>query len=73
MTAVSLNVSGSVRLIKQAKLYTCTQTHYKHDEDGSMAVCVCSHGSVLLSHLENVVTRIGLHTHKLSCTVLREY
>ena len=35
--AVSLNVSGGVRLIKPAKLSMCTQTHYKHDEDGRTA------------------------------------
>ena len=27
--AVSLNVGGGVRLIKPAKLYICTQTHYR--------------------------------------------
>ena len=47
--AVSLNVSGGVRLIKPAKLYICMQTHYKHDEDGPMALGVCSHGFVPLS------------------------
>ena len=29
--AVSLNVGGGVCLIKSAKLYMFTQTHYKHD------------------------------------------
>ena len=35
--AVSLNVLGGVHLIKPAKLYMCTQTHYKQDEDGRTA------------------------------------
>ena len=60
--AVSLNVGGGVRLIKPAKLYMCTRTHYKHDEDGRTAPGVRGHGSVPLSHSGNV-TRIGLHTH----------
>ena len=63
--AVSPNVGGSVRLIKPAKLYMCTQTHYKHGEDGRTAPGVRGHGSVPLSHSGNVVTRIGLHTHIL--------
>ena len=29
--AVSLNVGDGICLIKPAKLYMCTQTHYKHD------------------------------------------
>ena len=37
--------------------------HYKHNEDRRMAPGVCGNGSVLLSHSENVVTRIGTHTH----------
>ena len=61
--AVSLNVGGGVRLIKPEKLYTCTQTCYKHDEDGRTAPCVCGHGNVPPSHSRNVVTRIGLHVH----------
>ena len=36
---------------------------YKHDEDGRTAPGVCGNGSVPLSHSENVVTRIGTHTH----------
>ena len=28
----------------------CTQTHYKHDEDGHTAPGVCGRGSVPLSH-----------------------
>ena len=42
MIAVSLNVGGDVRLIKPAKLYMCTQTHYKHDEDGRTAPTGCA-------------------------------
>ena len=63
MISVSLNVDGGVRFIKPAKLYMCTQTHYKHDEDGRTAPGVCGNGSVPLSHPGNVVTRIGTHTH----------
>ena len=37
--------------------------HYKHNEDGRTAPCVCGNVSVPLSHLGNVVTRIGIHTH----------
>ena len=62
MIAVSLNVGVGVCLIKPAKLYTCKQTHNKHDEDGRTASGVRGHGSVPLSHSGNVVTRIGLHT-----------
>ena len=60
MIAVSLNVGSGVRHIKPAKLYICTQTHYKHDEDGRMAPGVCGHGSVLLSHsgIENGITQV---------------
>ena len=50
VNAVSLNVSSDIRLIKPAKVYMCTQTHYKHDEDGYTAQGVCGRGSVLLSH-----------------------
>ena len=62
MIAVSLNVNGGVCLIKPAKLYMCTQTHYKHDDDGRTAPGVSGHGSVPVSHSGNVFTRIGLHT-----------
>ena len=62
--AVSLNVGGGVRLIKPPKLYICTQTHYKHDEDGRTAPDVCGHGSIPLSHSG----RIGLHTY-LNCQI----
>ena len=37
--------------------------HYKHNKDGHTAPSVCGSGSVPLSHSENVVTRIGIHTH----------
>ena len=42
---------------------------YKHNEDECTAPGVCSNGSVPLSHSGNVVTRIGIHTHreKLHC------
>ena len=70
MIAVSLNVGGGFCLIKPAKLYMCRQTHYKHDEDGPTLPSMHSHGSVLLSHSGNVVTRIGLHTHKGSHCLL---
>ena len=63
---VSLNVGGGIHLIKPAKLYICTQTHYTHDEDGRTPPDVCSNGIVPLSHSRNVVTRIGLHTY-LNC------
>ena len=62
MIAVSLNVGGGVRFIKPAKLYICTQKHYKHNKDGLMVPGVCGNGSVPLSHSGNVVTRIGIHT-----------
>ena len=65
MIAVSLNVGGGVRLIKPARLYIYTQTHYKHDEDKRTAPDVCGHGSVPLSHSGNVVTRTGLLTNKV--------
>ena len=50
VNAVSQNVGNGVRLIKPAKAYMCTQTHYKHDEDGHTARGMCGRGSVLLSH-----------------------
>ena len=51
VNAVSLNVGSGNRLIKPAKAYMCTQTHYKHDDDGHTAPGVCGKcGSVLLSH-----------------------
>ena len=61
--AVSLNIGGGVLLLKPAKLYMCTQTHYKHDEDGRTAPGLWGHGSVPLSQTGNIVTRIGLNTH----------
>ena len=39
---------------------------YKHNEEGHTAPGVCGSGSVPLSHLGNVVTRIGIHTHTLA-------
>ena len=48
--AVSLNVGSGIRLIKPAKVYMCTQTHYKHNEDGHTAPGVCGLGSTPLSH-----------------------
>ena len=51
VNAVSLNVGSGIRLIKPAKAYMCTQTHYKHDEDGHTALGVCRKcNSVPLSH-----------------------
>ena len=41
--------------------------HYKHNEHGRTAPVVCGNGSVPLSHLGNVVTRIGIHTLFLMC------
>ena len=41
-------------------------SHYEHDKDASTAPGVGGHGSVLLSHSGNVVTRIGLLTHTCS-------
>ena len=38
--------------------------HYKHNKDGRTAPGVCGNGSVPLIHAGNVVTRIGIHTHK---------
>ena len=61
--AVSLNVSGGVRLIKPAELCMSMQKHYKHKEDGRTAPGVCGNGSVSLIHSVNVVTRIGINTH----------
>ena len=63
MIAVSLNLGSGVLLIKPAKLYMCTQTHYKHDKEGPMAPGVCGHGSVPLRHSGKIVTRTGSHTH----------
>ena len=58
MIAVLLNVGGGVRFIKAAKLYMCTQKHYKHDKDGRLAPGVRGNGSVPLSHSGNVDTRL---------------
>ena len=61
--AVSMNVGGSVRLIKPTKLYMCTQTLYKHNGDGRT---VRDHGSVLMGHQANGVTRIGFQQQLIS-------
>ena len=37
--------------------------HFRHNEDGRTAPGACGNGFVPLSHSENVVTRIGIHTH----------
>ena len=68
--AMSLDVGGGARLIKPSKLYMCTQTHYKHDEDGRTAPDVRGHGSIPLSHSWNVVTRIGLYTDMLKFSLV---
>ena len=44
--------------------------HYTHNEDGRTAPGVCGNGSVPLSHLGNVVTRIGIHTLHLEMHLL---
>ena len=59
-----------VHLIKPAKLYMCTQKHYKHNEDGRTAPGVRGHGSVPLSHSGNVVTRIGLQQQVSFCLLI---
>ena len=51
------------RVYKPAKLYMCTKTHYKHNEDGCTAPGMRGHVSVPLNHSGNVVTRTGIHTH----------
>ena len=50
VNAVSLHVGSGVCLIKPATAFMCTQTHYKHDEDGHTVPGVCGHGSVPLRH-----------------------
>ena len=44
--------------------------HYKHNADRRTAQGVCGNGSVPLSYLENVITRIGTHTHTESFCLL---
>ena len=61
MIAVSLNMGGDVRLIRPAKLYICTQKLYKLNKDRCTGMGVCSNGSIPLSHLGNVIWRIGLY------------
>ena len=64
MTAVSLNVDGGVHLVKPAKLYMCTQKHYKHNKDKRMVPGITSsHGSLLLSHMGNVITGIRINNN----------
>ena len=63
MIAVSLNVGGSVRLIKLAKLCMCRQNTTNTRRTDTQRRGVHGNGSVPLSHSENVVTRIGIHTH----------
>ena len=65
MIAVSLNNGGGICLIKPAKLYMCGQKHYKHNKDECMATDVPGHDSILLSHLGNVITGIGLQHGKV--------
>ena len=36
--AVLLKVGSGIRLIKLAEVYMCTQTHYKHNEEGRTAL-----------------------------------
>ena len=76
MIAVLLNAGGGVRLIKPAKLYMCTQTHYKHDENGRSAPDVRGHSSVPLSHsgtslreLDYTYTHIGCPIRLLACSL----
>ena len=64
------SVTDRRRLIKPAKLNMCTQKHYKYNEDGGMAPGMSSHGSVPLSHSENVVTRIAFQQQPLDITKL---
>ena len=51
--AVSLNIYQTSKTVHVHAL--TLQTHQRCTAQG-----VCSHGSVLLSHSENIVTRIGL-------------
>ena len=67
MIAVSLNVGDGVGLIKTVHVHA---KHYKY-EDGHTALSVCGNGSVLLSHLGNVATRIGIHTHSAQSGPMR--
>ena len=47
--------------------------YYKHNEHGRTAPGVCGNGSVPLSQLGNVVTRIGIHTHTLSIGIFHSW
>ena len=64
MIAVSLNVGGGDRLIKTAKLYMCTQKHYKHNEDERTAPGVRGHDFVPVSHTGDVVMRNGIQQQR---------
>ena len=44
--------------------------HYKHNEDERTAPDVCVNGFVLLNHLGNVVTRIGIHSQILGLSFI---
>ena len=46
--------------------------HYKHNKDGRTGPGVCGNGSVPLSHLGNVVTRIGIHEGGWVCREVEE-
>ena len=72
VNAVSLNVGSGIRLIKPAKAYMCTQTHYKQDEDGHTALCVCRKcGSVPLSH--SGLTGINLISKTIAPPIYKLY
>ena len=59
MTAVSLNIGGGVRFIRQAKLYMCTQKHLKHNEDARTAPDVRDHGSERMGQGERRYELVG--------------
>ena len=42
-----------------AKLYMCTQTHYKHDEDGRTAPGVRGHGFVYENRTHTLISYIN--------------
>lgn len=58
-TAVSLNVGGGDGFSIWQTVHVHAK-HYKHKEDKRTAPGMHSHGSLLLSHLQNDVVRIGL-------------
>ena len=49
--AVSLNIGGGVWFIRPAKLYKCTQKHYRHNVEGGTVPSVCGVCSVPPRHL----------------------